>query len=102
MNQKIDFNSVLDIEFQGDRTLFSSIHTFIVSDLISKLKSVLAYGLSHAEREAFFNEGIDCRLLKPGSDWQTGKIKISIEFIPDEINSPLDDIRQTIAEEGNS
>jgi len=92
-------NGVLDIDFEGNRTLFSSIHTFIVSDLISNLKSILAYGLSQDEREAFFAEGVKCRLLKPGNDWQEGKLQISIHFIPDEVDSPLDDIRQAIADD---
>lgn len=52
------------------------------------------------------NEGIDCEVLNLGSKtWQKGKIKIkvTVEFCPNEIQisqleSPLDDIRQTIKE----
>lgn len=50
----------------------------------------------------WFNQGINCEILKPGSQgWQTGKLKIKVilEFIPDqpnitELESPLDDLRR--------
>ena len=55
----------------------------------------------------WFAEGVACSALIPGKIWQTGKIRIQIEFIPDspeqpetepqaEDPSPLDDIRQTL------
>jgi hypothetical protein len=54
------------------------------------------------------HEGVDCRILQAGSDgWKKGKLKISInvEFIPDEpetnqYQSPLDEIRQEIQQNG--
>ncbi|MBD2344282.1 KGK domain-containing protein [Anabaena subtropica] len=54
----------------------------------------------------WFDEGVDCEVLKPASKgWQTGKlrIKVTIEFIPDEsivneTESPLDDLRRMINE----
>jgi hypothetical protein len=50
----------------------------------------------------WFTQGIDCQILKAGSDgWKKGKIKIRVivEFIPDEpeipeCQSPLDEIRR--------
>lgn len=49
----------------------------------------------------WFTDGVDCQVLKAGSDgWQKGKlkVKVSVEFIPDqpeipEYQSPLDEIR---------
>jgi hypothetical protein len=49
----------------------------------------------------WFEEGVDCKILKAGSDgWKKGKLKINVtvEFIPDEpeipeYQSPLDEIR---------
>lgn len=43
-------------------------------------------------------EGADCKVLSPGKGWRKGKVKIGLVFCPDEIDSPLDDIRQAIAE----
>ncbi|MEB3174383.1 MAG: KGK domain-containing protein [Cyanobacteriota bacterium] len=39
-------------------------------------------------------EGVECEVLAPGKPWRKGKIKVSFEFIPDEPESPLDDIRR--------
>lgn len=50
----------------------------------------------------YFTKGVDCEILKVGSDsWQKGKfkIKVSIEFIADEPETPqseLDSVRQKI------
>ena len=51
---------------------------------------------------SWFYQGEECEILKAGSNgWQKGRLKIniSLEFIPDEpeeIKSPLDDVRQQI------
>lgn len=51
---------------------------------------------------SWFNQGGECEILRAGSQgWQKGqiKIKVTLEFIPDEpevIESPLDDVRQEI------
>jgi uncharacterized protein Usg len=45
----------------------------------------------------FFLNGLECKVLQPGKGWQTGKMKIHIEFYPDrptEPDSPLDEIRK--------
>ena len=50
----------------------------------------------------WFYEGENCEILKAGSKgWQKGKlkVKVTLEFIPDEpeeIKSPLDDVRQEL------
>jgi len=61
--------------------------------------------------QKWFNEGINCEILKLGaSSWQKGKIKInlqvSLEFCPDEpeiqqLESPLDDLRQILEKSHN-
>lgn len=57
-------------------------------------------GLSNQYRmyRNWFEQGIDCEVLKVNSPrWQKGKIrmKITIEFEPDETESLLDEYRQT-------
>ncbi len=57
--------------------------------------------------QELLDSGLDCEILKVGSKgWQPGKlkIKITLEFIPDEPEiikpeSPLDDLRRMINEE---
>jgi hypothetical protein len=49
------------------------------------------------KQSVWLQEGVDCRILRAGViGWQKGrlKVKVSVEFIPDEPESPLDDIRQ--------
>ena len=49
----------------------------------------------------WFDDGVDCKILKAGDNgWKKGKlkVKVSVEFIPDEpeipeYKSPLDEIR---------
>lgn len=42
--------------------------------------------------EWWFTRGVGCKILKPGMPWQTGRIrlKVSVEFVPDEADSPQD------------
>lgn len=53
--------------------------------------------LKLSEKEQVLIDGFECRVLQPGKKWQTGKIRIHIEFCPDnptEPDSPLDEIRK--------
>lgn len=77
-----------------------------------------SYGIGISSPANLFFKGIDCEVLKIGTNgWQKGKlrIKVTFEFCPDEPeitetmvsnepetskpDSPLDDIRQMIKEE---
>lgn len=90
-------NGVLQINFKENKSLFS-IDTFVIKDLIAKIRMGFGYGLSEPEINQLFGKGVECNLLQPGAYWKKGKIKICVEFIPDETESesPLDDIRQHI------
>lgn len=89
--------------------------TFTVNEFISAMMSFIrdkGGGLTE-DKEKWFGEGLDCKILKPGAKrWQIGKVRIALEFIPEELevaensennespankaNSPLDDIRQML------
>jgi hypothetical protein len=49
---------------------------------------------------AICTDGIACRLLKPGENWQKGKLRIRVEFCPDDSQltppsrNSLDEFRQ--------
>jgi GTPase SAR1 family protein len=45
--------------------------------------------------------GVPCELLSPCQGWQKGKIKICLQFIPDEPRSILDNVRQELNVNGN-
>lgn len=51
------------------------------------------------KRKKWLSEGMDCEILHVGATrWRTGKlrVKITVEFSPDEPESPLDDIRKDL------
>jgi hypothetical protein len=86
---------------QVKKTLQTAFDSVIPSALInhntSQKVDIYARSQNH-----WFSEGVDCRILKAGSNgWQKGKLKlkVTIEFIPDEpeipeYQSPLDEIRR--------
>ncbi|MEM7552998.1 MAG: KGK domain-containing protein [Cyanobacteria bacterium P01_A01_bin.84] len=65
--------------------------TFKVGEFIVKMKQVLS---GHDElQEKWLIDGQACEVLRPGTQgWQKGKVRISLEFCPDERESPLDNI----------
>ena len=68
------------------------------------------------EKENWFYAGIECLLMIPGENWQQGRLKLRLDFIPDVLEenaepqpelqesdtSPLDDIRQSLLNESQS
>lgn len=85
--------------------------TFKVSEFISRLGAVL--GLTGDNWQKWGFEGVESEILCPDKGWRKGKIKLTIEFLPDEPEfeeietnkeipqpeSPLDDIRRMINED---
>ncbi|MEP0868895.1 hypothetical protein NDA01_03665 [Trichocoleus desertorum AS-A10] len=76
--------------------------TFQVSEYMEALSEFLRSYLGATEQSnQLLNEGVPGKVLKPGKGWQTGKLRMRLEFCPDEpeeINlsedsSPLDEYR---------
>ncbi len=98
-------DTVLSISDSNAR-VFISHPMFKLAELLKKMKSqVIGIDSSYWEGEQHYiekkrwhSQGVRCKILKPGGYWKKGKIKIriSLEFCPDEPESPLDDIRQTL------
>jgi hypothetical protein len=38
--------------------------------------------------ESWVSEGINCEILRPGEGWQKGKVRLQVQFIPDELDEP--------------
>ncbi len=64
---------------------------------------------STKNKKDWIEQGVDCKVLKPGKNWESGKfrVKFTLEFCPDEPEiketaqiqepeSPLDDLRRQI------
>ncbi|NJL83256.1 MAG: hypothetical protein HC890_10420 [Chloroflexaceae bacterium] len=68
-----------------------------VDDLIDYVVARLTV---HPEGKKIYQKGISVELLKPDAKgWRKGKLKLCIQFIPDEPESPLDDVRQAMKAE---
>lgn len=88
--------------------------TFVVNELIIALMQIVKEKAGNTwieDKEHWFREGVDCKILKPGAkNWSRGKVRFTLEFIPENLgitepddnanlenkksDSPLDDIRQ--------
>jgi len=85
------------ISIQEEVTLFQN--TFVVGEFCEWLHKFLVDSSSkidagEEELEKWTKEGLEARVLFPNQNWKKGKVRISFEFIADETESPLDDIRQ--------
>ena len=100
------------VSVYSDQVLVNN-RTFTVSELITALMPLVKGQVSGwtEEKERWFAEGLDCKVLKPGAKkWQRGKVRFTLEFTPEELevvknsegsepgvniaSSLLDDIRQ--------
>ncbi|MEB3230433.1 MAG: KGK domain-containing protein [Leptolyngbyaceae bacterium] len=108
--RQLNSDDVLLIE---DSKLWLIVKTkiFLFKDFLTAIPAHL--GIHDEHKMAWLKDGVECKVLAPKHDWQPGKIRIKIEFIPDEIeedidsqqnanvttDSSLDEIRQRIKTE---
>lgn len=93
----LDQNDVLSVNTAEHGWVVISYRTFKAGDFMTELKRYVQGG--GTATSLLFDEGLPCEVLKLCSNWQKGKIKIRLEFCPDEPISPLDDIRQSLQAE---
>lgn len=79
-------------------------NTFRVSELAEALKQELikysSYGVSEEDLGWLSSEGSDCAVLKFGSPgWKKGKLRLKIEFCPDDSDSDYTDYEEEEEEE---
>ncbi|GAX42528.1 hypothetical protein NIES4075_35290 [Tolypothrix sp. NIES-4075] len=98
-------DAVLSILKSQQRVIINN-PMFKMGELLRKMKSkVIDIDSSYFEKDdayvdqkRWLNEGVDCEILKPGGYWKRGKlrVRVTLEFCPDEPESPLDDLRQQL------
>ncbi|MBD2119435.1 KGK domain-containing protein [Trichocoleus sp. FACHB-262] len=94
--QVLSDTEVISVE-EADQIVVSHT-TFKAGEFLELLQRDYLYS---DETEGWLNQGISCGVLSPSKGWRKGKVKISLAFCPDEVESPLDDIRQQISEKGD-
>lgn len=75
----------------------ANIDMFKVGQLAQESKKRLLYAHQQSAWDGWAGEGVPCEILQLGAKgWRKGKVRmrIELEFCPDEPESPLDDIRQ--------
>lgn len=99
--------------------IFVNNRTFTISEFIAAMMPLVKEKSTPwtEEKATWLTEGIECKVLKPGAkSWQRGKVRITLEFCPEELevqdsstrnesqvdsgSSPLDDIRQMMPKNG--
>ena len=89
-NRILDGKEVLSVA-REDNILINH-HTYKTEELLDAIGNKI----DHHKREIWCVKGVPCEVLSPNQSWRKGKVKISLEFIPDEVESPLDSVREEI------
>ena len=84
-------NTVISLEDEID--IFNK--TFTIQECCNWLNQFIGSGsyISKEQAKMWTEEGVKVKILQPNKKWRSGKIRINFEFIPDVIESPLDDMR---------
>ncbi len=116
MSNKFDNLKIEDVVSVYSGQILITNTTFTVNEFMSALKQAVSKveNLSE-EKKKWFEEGLECKILKPGAkSWQRGKVRLTLEFAPEVLEvetvessesenskseSPLDDIRQRMSKE---
>ncbi len=81
-----------DVVSLQDGTISLLNQTFLIEEFNDKLKKGI-FRNTEEEANKWIDEGVQCKILSPQSHWKKGKIRIRLEFVPDDSDSPLDDVR---------
>jgi hypothetical protein len=81
-------NEVLSVN-REDNVLVAH-HTYKVEEFLNELGK----RIDKHKMDKWCVDGVPCEILTPNQGWKKGKVKIALQFCPDEIESPLDSIRQ--------
>jgi hypothetical protein len=104
--KRLDPSAVISSKENISRLIYHT--TFKVAELIEAIQNPTG------KSKEWFDEGVGCEVLNLDRGWQKGKVRITLEFCPDEPvltntseegdeassqpESPLDDIRRTIVD----
>ena len=84
----INGNEVISIENADDNVLLGH-HTYKAEEFLNRLGK----HIDKHKKDRWIDKGVPCKMLAPNQQWQKGRVKICLQFIPDKPESILDDIR---------
>ncbi len=85
----VNSDEVISIDNKDDNVLLNH-HTYKAEEFLHRLGD----HIDRNKKDKWINEGVSCKVLSPNQNWQKGKIKICLQFVPERVESVLDDIRQ--------
>lgn len=88
VNKFINSEEVISLNNRDDNVLLGH-HTYKAEEFLQRLGE----HIDCHKIDKWIDKGVPCKMLSPNQQWQKGKIKICLEFIPDKSESILDDIR---------
>ena len=86
VNKFIYSDEVISIDDKDDNVLIAH-HTYKAEEFLNRLGE----HIDRHKKEKWIDEGVPCKLLSPNQNWQRGKMKICLQFIPEQPESVLDD-----------
>ena len=91
--ERLERNEVISINTDnfGKLELAS---TFKVLELLEVIQKYISFQMPEA---SLFDQGIDCEILRLGArGWKKGKVRICVEFCPEEPEYPLEDLAELL------
>lgn len=84
----INGDEVISIDNKEDNVLIGH-HTYKAEEFLNRIGE----HIDRHKKDKWIDKGVPCKMLSPNQNWQKGRIKICLQFIPDRPESILDDIR---------
>ena len=84
----ISGDEVISIKNADDNVLLGH-HTYKAEEFLNRLGK----HIDKHKKDRWIDKGVPCKMLAPNQQWQKGRVKICLQFIPDKPESILDDIR---------
>ena len=92
--EHLNHDEVVSVEANTFNNLDIS-KTFKVGDLLVAIKEYVNANKTNEAR--LYSKGLTCEVLKlDAQGWKKGKVRLALEFCPDQPESLLDDIRQQL------
>lgn len=88
MNEKIDLLQQEDVIKVKEKLMIS--HTTFT---VNEFTTAISDRINDKNFKQLIENGVEADVLIPGKPWREGRIRLSMEFIIDEPESPLDEFR---------
>jgi hypothetical protein len=84
--EPLNYNEVVSVDTESFGNLDLP-NTFKVVQLLTAIKEYIDF---QETEEQLFEKGIDCEVLKFGTQgWRKGKVRLTLEFSPEQPDSPV-------------